>query len=209
MTLESPPVRAQTDANYVEAQLAESALIRGRETALGCEAARRSCGGTTGQGSGGIRGRHQALGRARGGNEEGLADRCSDGAFDIPAGSDEVANVNQMTGMAWYFADLAETSAKRKRMHGEAQRPSAAERMQALRQRLAGRIAAAEASRGTSILGGAEDAGGEEERPRMTSAAAAAASAAAWHGVEQGEVVARRGLRGEPRPPGSPSKPTA
>jgi hypothetical protein len=208
-TVETPPAYAPNDASCAAARLAATALIRGRDLALGSEEARRGCEGTTGNGLDGIRGRDRAPGRARREVAEGLAGQRDEGKLDKPASHEEVANANRMTGMAWYFADLAETAAKRKRVHGDAQRPSATERMQALRQRLAARLAAAEPTSGASVIRGAEDADEEEERPSMTSAAAAAARDVAWHGIELRDGDTRREPRGELRPCPSPPESSA
>ncbi len=206
-TSETPPVRARSSANCAAVRPAETASIRGRGLAPGGEETRGGCGGTTEKVSDGIRGRHRAPGRAREKVEEGLAEQGGGGTHDEPGSHEKVTNVGNMTGMAWYFADLAETAAKRKREHGDVQRPSATERMQALRRRLAARLAAAEPSGGASLNEGASDAGTEEDRPRLTGAAEAAASAVAWHGVEQDEGGTRREPRGEHRPCASPSEP--
>ncbi len=205
----APPVYARSSTSDAAACRAEAAPISGRDPALGSEETRGGCGGATDVSSGGIRGRRWAPGRVRGGTTEGLAEQRDDGALDKPGSRVDETDKSQKTGMAWYFADIAETAAKRKRERGDEQRPSAAERMQALRRRLAVRVAAVEPTRGASTNEKTDEVGNDVNRPNMTGASVAAARVVAWHSNEQGGGSSRRELRAQPQSCASPSESSA
>ncbi len=139
--------------------------IRGRGLPPGSDA---TVCNPTGLGLGGraaIRGRDDgALGCERGGSDR-PARRVHDvrqiarGAQDDNGSMRVRESVKRPSpGMEWYFADIADTVAKRRAIHGAHERPSATDRMAALRRRIASR---------------ARGAGDEEEAAPITDADAA------------------------------------
>ncbi len=146
--VETTQLSAATAITNVDLEGRESYAggIRGRDLLPGDGAGARRPPNTEPSGRAAIRGREDdALGSeaegsvrpARGAQANDRDTRAKEHATGPLAPSG--ATRSRYPGMDWYFANIADTIAKRKFAHGDQAGPSAAERMSALRRRVASR----------------------------------------------------------------------